>query len=83
MLVCKDHSLQQPPWYKTIIWRTTYTMAMFTRIHLHCENVLICARLILTFTLSHINEYPKRTDLKTPTKADTYETPFSYMRVNR
>ena len=40
--------------------------------HLHCERVLIHALLILTFTLSHLNKYPKRTDLKTPTKADTY-----------
>ena len=40
------------------------TQAMFTRIRFHCESVLIHARLILTFTFSHLNEYPKRTDLK-------------------
>ena len=46
--------------------------ATFTRIRLHCESVLIRVRLILTFTLSHLNEYPKRTDLKTTTKAYIY-----------
>ena len=46
--------------------------ATFTRIRLHCESVLIRVCLILTFTLSHLNEYPKRTDLKTTTKAYTY-----------
>ena len=45
---------------------------MFTRIGLHCESVLIRVRLILKFTLSHLSKYPKRTDLKTPTKVYTY-----------
>ena len=39
---------------------------------MHCRSVQIRVRLILMFTLSHLNEYPKRTDLKTPTKADAY-----------
>ena len=47
-------------------------LCLHIRICLHCESVLIRARLILTFILSHLNEYPKRTDLKTTTKADTY-----------
>ena len=45
---------------------------MFTRIRLHCESVLIRVCLIFTFTLSHLNEYPKWTDLKMPTKVGTY-----------
>ena len=46
--------------------------ATFTCIRLHCESVLIRVRLMFTFTLSHLNEYPKRTDLKTPTKVSTF-----------
>ena len=63
--VCSSHNVQ-PGSIQLHIQST------FTHIRFHCESVLIRAHLILTFTFSHLNECPKRTDLKKPTKADTY-----------
>ena len=56
---------------------------MFTRIRLHCESVLIRVRLILTFTLSLLNEYPNRTDLKLSTKVYTYRNAVFIQACNR